>query len=55
MVGHQWRLQKPGTLGGQQKSDDGVRRVVGDRMHGKVRCVKEGDLSGTRLVFIALK
>ncbi len=31
------------------------RRVVGDRMHGKVRHVKEGDLPGTRLVFIALK
>ena len=52
---HQCGFRKPVTLGGQRKSDDGARRVVGDRMHGKVRRVKEGDLPGTRLVFIALK
>ncbi len=50
---HQCGFRKPVTLGGQRKSDDGVRRVVGDRMHGKVCHVKEGDLSGARLVFIA--
>ena len=52
---HQCGFRKPVTLGGQRKSGDGARRVVGDRMHGKARHVKEGDLSGTRLVFIALK
>ena len=52
---HQCGFRKPVTLGGQRKSDDGVRGVVGDGMHGKVRRVKEGDLSGTGLVFIALK
>jgi len=52
---HQRRLRKLATLGGQRKSGDGVRRVVGDRMHRRVRHVKEGDLLGTRLVFIALK
>ncbi len=50
---HQCGFRKPVTLGGQLKSDGGVRRVVGDRMHGKVRRVKEGDLPGTRLVFNA--
>jgi hypothetical protein len=48
-------FRKPVTLGGQRKSDGGARRVVGGRMHGKVRHVKEGDLSGTRLVFTAPK
>jgi hypothetical protein len=52
---HQCGFRKSVTLGGQRKSGDGALRVVGDRMHGKVRHVKEGDLPGTRLVFNALK
>lgn len=45
---------KPVTLGGQHKSDDRARQVVGDRMHGSERRVNQGDLLGERLVFIAL-
>lgn len=46
---------KPVTLGGQQRSDGRAREVFGDRMHGRSCSVKQGDLSGRRLVFIALR
>ena len=48
------RFRESITLGGQQKSDDRARGVVGDGMHGSSRHVNQGDLSGPRWVFIAL-
>ena len=52
---HQCHFGKPVTLGGQHRSDDRAREVVGDGMHGSSRDVNQGDLSGKRLVFIALR
>jgi hypothetical protein len=40
--------REPITLGGQRKSDGGARQVCGDGMHGRLRCVNQGDLSGRR-------
>jgi RNA-directed DNA polymerase len=40
------------TLGGQHRSGDGARQVVGDRMQGRLRHVNQGDLPDTRLVFM---
>ena len=42
------------TLGGQLKSDGRARQVFGDGMHGRLCCVNQGDLPGTRWEFIAL-
>jgi len=52
---HQCRFGEPVTLGGQRISDDRARQVFGDGMHGSSYDVNQGDLSGIRLVFIALK
>ena len=41
------------ALEGQQESDGRTRWVVGDGMHGRSCDVNQGDLSGTRRVFIA--
>jgi hypothetical protein len=43
---------KPATLGEQRRSDDRARRVFGDGMHGRLRRVNRGDLSGSRREFI---
>jgi hypothetical protein len=48
-------IGKPVTLGGQRKSDDRARQVVGDGMHGSECHVNRGDLPDERLVFIALR
>lgn len=42
--------RKSVTLGEQQKSDGGARQVFDDGMHGSSCRVKQGDLSGKRLV-----
>jgi len=47
--------RKPVTLGGQLKSDGRARQVFGDGMHGRSCHVNQGDLSGKRSVFIALR
>jgi hypothetical protein len=47
------RVRESVTLGGQQKSDDEARGVVGDGMQGRSCHVNQGDLSRQRWVFIA--
>jgi hypothetical protein len=47
-------LRKSIALIGQHKSDNGARQVVGDGMCGSECRVNQGDLSGTKPVFIAL-
>jgi len=46
------KTREPVTLGGQRRSDDRVRQVFGDGMHGRSCHVKQGDLSEARWVFI---
>jgi cytochrome c len=45
-------IRKPVTLGGQRKSDDRARKVVGDGMHGRSCHVNQGDLPDRRSVFM---
>jgi hypothetical protein len=47
------RLRKSVTLGGQRRSDDRARGVVGDGMQGRSCHVNQGDLYRQRWVFIA--
>jgi hypothetical protein len=47
------RFRESVALGGQQRSDDRVRRVVGDGMQGRSCHVNQGDLSRPRRVFNA--
>jgi len=47
--------RKPITLGGQHKSDDGARQVFGDGMHGRLRCVNQGDLPKERPRLAAIR
>jgi len=45
-------IRKPVTLGGQRKSDDRARKVVGDGMHGRSCHVNQGDLPDRRSEFM---
>lgn len=46
--------RKSVTLGEQEKSDGGARQVFDDGMHGSSCRVKQGDLSGKRLVLMRI-